>query len=366
MARLKGADEVITGELDPKYWVQKSDPLMLMCSVPFSLGELKVLDTYISRINAGDNTRRTVIFTKEEYETLMGLTSVDYRTLKKYTEGMLGKVVTLEMPDKQYLQFILFEKARYHKDEYGKAIIEMTCTELAKELFFCIGKYQYFNYALKNIINLNKKASYLLYLHILRTRFRGEWEISLAKLRDNVLDCKKQESYKLFKEFKRSVLDPAVKEINKKTDCHIEYEALKRGRTVTDIKFTYSSKEPDQLTLEDLPTKADEDPDVDTDAAMIEKYGSEYLAELARAIDYEFSKEDMEHISMILTRIHIPTLQYDSGNMATSKARYLSEKYAALNAEAAKKKQNGGHIGSRFAYFKGMLEKDTYKPAAYK
>ena len=58
MARLKGENEEITGKLDPKYWVQKSDPLVLMRSVPFTLGELKILDTYISRINAADDTRR--------------------------------------------------------------------------------------------------------------------------------------------------------------------------------------------------------------------------------------------------------------------------------------------------------------------
>ena len=77
MATKKPKNEEIQGNLDPKYWVQKSDPLVLMRSVPFSLGELKILDTYISRINATDDTRRTVIFTKEEYEELMGLSCVD-------------------------------------------------------------------------------------------------------------------------------------------------------------------------------------------------------------------------------------------------------------------------------------------------
>ena len=48
MARLKGKNEEIKGNLDQRYWVQKSDPLVLMRSVPFSLGELKVLDTYIT------------------------------------------------------------------------------------------------------------------------------------------------------------------------------------------------------------------------------------------------------------------------------------------------------------------------------
>ena len=131
MTKKKQENAIIEGNLDPKYWVEKSDPLVLMRTVPFSLGELKILDTYISRINASDDTRRTVIFTKEEYEQLMGLSCVDYRTLKSNTKGLLRKVVELEMPDKEYLQFVLFEQARYHKDEYGKPVIELTCTTLA-------------------------------------------------------------------------------------------------------------------------------------------------------------------------------------------------------------------------------------------
>ena len=57
LAKLKDAKEEIIGNLDAKYWVEKSDPLFLMRSVPFSLGELKILDTYISRINADDDSR---------------------------------------------------------------------------------------------------------------------------------------------------------------------------------------------------------------------------------------------------------------------------------------------------------------------
>ena len=207
MAQLKGKDEEIKGSLDPKYWVQKSDPLLLMRSVPFSLGELKVLDTYISRINAADDSRTTVIFTKEEYEELMGISKINADVLKKHAEGLLGKIVTLEMPNKSFLKFVLFTAAYYHLDDYGVPIIELSCSPQAKDLFFCIGKYHYFKYALENVINLTHKASYLLYIYVLHNRYRGEWELSLDELRDSVLDCNKQESYQAFKEFKRAVLE---------------------------------------------------------------------------------------------------------------------------------------------------------------
>lgn len=352
MARLKDKKEEITGPLDPKYWVQKSDPLVLMRSVPFSLGELKILDTYISRINAKDDTRRTVIFTKEEYEELMGLTCVDYRTLKKHTEGMLGKVVTLEMPDKEYLQFVLFEQARYHKDEYGKPIVELTCTTLAQDLFFFIKenetKYQYFKYALENVINLTRKASYLLYLHVIHERYRGEWEVDLKELRDKVLDCKAQQTYQEFKEFKKAVLAPAVKEVNEKTDCHFDYEAIKRGRRVAKIKFIYHSKEQvdGQLSF-DTPVVVPQLSDQSEGKA--EKEEIDYGGELANllgdaALNNEFSPEQVRVIQDLVLRI-VPSRDH------LELCNYLIERVHRMNAYNPRKDR-------RFAYLRKMLEKE--------
>ena len=348
MAQLKGKKEEITGPLDPKYWVQKSDPLVLMRSVPFSLGELKLLDTYISRINAKDDTRRTVIFTKEEYEELMGLSCVDYRTLQKHTKGVLSKVVELQMPNKDYLQFVLFERAYYHKDEYGKPIIELTCTTLAKDLFFCIGKYHYFKYALENVIKLTRKASYLLYLHIRTNRYQGEWEVDLKELRDTVLDCKGQESYQEYKIFKNRVLDPAVKEVNEKTDCHFEYEAVKRGRRVAKIKFIYHSKEQvdGQLSF-DMPVVVPQLSDQSEGKA--EKEEIDYGGELANllgdaALNNEFSPEQVRVIQDLVLRI-VPSRDH------LELCNYLIERVHRMNAYNPRKDR-------RFAYLRKMLEKE--------
>lgn len=368
LAKLKDAKEEIIGNLDAKYWVEKSDPLFLMRSVPFSLGELKILDTYISRINADDDSRRTVIFTKAEYEELMGLTEANTKALSKHTDNLLGKVVTLQMPNKDFLKFVLFTKAYYHKDEYGVPIIELTCSPEAKDLFFCIGKYHYFHYALENVINLTHKASYLLYIHILSNRFRKEWTLELAELRDTILDCKGQESYKQFKVFKRDVLDPAVKEVNAKTDCKFEYTPIKRGRCIVQIQFNYFSEEidPNQITFDELPQQPLLPVDEDSRAAS---YGDENLAILAEGCGYEFNKEQMEQIQLVLTRIDIPKDRNLTGYNATLYGRqhYLREKYAALNAEVEKKQRKGNKpIKDRFKYFVGMLERDTFEPSAYK
>lgn len=371
LARLKDAKDEIIGNLDPQYLVEKSDPLFLMRSVPFSLGELKILDTYISRINADDDSRRTVIFTKAEYEELMGLTEANSKALSKHTDNLLGKVVTLQMPNKDFLKFVLFTKAYYHKDEYGVPIIELTCSPEAKDLFFCIGKYHYFHYALENVINLTHKASYLLYIHILSNRFRKEWTVELTELRDTILDCKGQESYREYKIFKNRVLDPAVKEVNAKTDCKFEYTPIKRGRCIVQIKFNYFSEEidPNQITFDELPQQQQPSLSADDEERIAASYGDENLAILAEGCRYEFNKEQMEQIQLILTRIDIPKDRNLSGYSAVVYGRqhYLREKYAALNAEVEKKQRKGNKpIKDRFKYFVSMLERDTFEPAAYK
>lgn len=346
-ARKKPKTKEIIGNLDPKYWVQKSDPLVMMRSVPFSLGELKILDTYISRINADDSSRCTVIFTKEEYEELMGLTCANPRALEKHTKGMLGKVVELEMPNDEYLQFVLFEQAKYCKDKYGKPIIELTCTPTARDLFFCIGKYHYFKYALENVINLTRKASYLLYVYILTNRYRGKWEIELEELRDTVLDLKKQESYKLFKEFKRTVLDPAVKEVNEKTDCQFDYEPVKRGRTVISIIFKYHSKKEqiEQQTLSALPEFDNEQ--ISFDEAIEEKeinYGGE-LANLLGNVscEDEFSPEQIRIIQDLVLQV--------VGHDHMQCCDYLTHKIHIMNLYKPKKE-------NRFTYLVKMIKND--------
>lgn len=369
MARLKGKDEEMKGNLEQRYWVQKSDPLVLMRSVPFSLGELKVLDTYISRINAADDSRTTVIFTKEEYEELMGISKINAEVLKKHADGLLGKIVTLEMPDKSFLKFVLFTVAYYHLDDCGVPIIELSCSPQAKDLFFCIGKYHYFKYALENVINLTHKSSYLLYIYVLHNRYRCEWEIELNELRDTVLDCKEQVSYQEYKVFKRDVLVPAVNEVNKKTNCHFEFEAVKRGRWVVKIKFIYLAQDQidGQLSF-DASSNAPQlhDQNEDDSEKWVQIYGSERLATLADGCCYEFDKPQMEQISNILNRINIPA-DVLTNDIIWGKRAYLREKYSALNTEAAKKERKGEKpIKNRFKYFLKMLEDDTFQPAAYK
>ena len=331
----------LKGNLKDTYVVQKCEPILLMRTVPFELGELKILDTYLARINSHDDKNRTVTFTKSEYEQLMGLQNVDIRTLKKYTKSMLGKVVELPMPD-GYMQFTLFTKSVCKLDEYGQRIIELTCSEEAKVLFFGIEELRYLQYELKNVLSLSSKYSFLLYLYLRKERYRSDWVIPLKELREQRLDLKTNEYYLNFKYFKRDILDKAMSEINDKTDIKFSYETKKTGRRITGINFKLIKSveqlpdiSPNQLTFDDEKKE--------------NKYSNEHLEFLAESCKNEFSEEEMQVLYDIVRKIepqHQGTARYD----------YLFKKYNELDYRASRLDLKP--LRSRFAYLKRLIESD--------
>lgn len=229
----------IIGNLDEHNMVEKSRPLAFMASIPFVLGEIKILDTYLSRINARDPEATTVRFSKEEYEDLMGIERVHPERLNKYVKSMMSKVVTVKDPFKKgkINNYTLFEESVLDKDEDGQWWIDLTCTKTAKKLFFNIEKIGYIQYRLKNVLPLTSKYSVFLYIYLLDNRFRRTWTVDLQELRERWLYCT-DPLYDEFKYFNQRILKKCIDEINNKTDLSFKYTPVRTGRKVTDIKFT--------------------------------------------------------------------------------------------------------------------------------
>ena len=235
--------------LDEKYIVEKSKALVWAQFQDYSPGELKILDTYLSRINPREPDASLVTFTKKEYAELMGLDS-DIRTeqLKAYTGGLLSNVVTIDLPDKGYVQYPLFSEAKCYLDEKsGQVTIEVDCNHKLKPAFFDIARNGYVRYQLKNIINLKSQYSVRLYPK-LKDRPFG-WTISVTELRE--LLGATASSYDVFKDFNKHVLQKAVKEINDITDISVTTENIRKGRSVESIRFTVLEKSPHVMSKEE-------------------------------------------------------------------------------------------------------------------
>ena len=67
------------------------------------------------------------------------------------------------------------------------------------------------------------------------------------------------ENYKRFNDFKKRVLEPAVEEINTKTDINVSYELFKSGRAYTGIEFYITAKNADDKLAADKLIRAELD-----------------------------------------------------------------------------------------------------------
>ena len=300
--------------LDEKYIVEKSKALVWAQFQDYSPGELKILDTYLSRIDPRNPDASLVTFTKKEYADLMGLDS-DIRTeqLKTYTGGLLSNVVTIDLPDKGYVQYPLFSEAKcYLDDKSGQVTIEVDCNHKLKTAFFDIARNGYVRYQLKNIISLKSQYSVRLYPK-LKDRPFG-WTVSVEELR-KMLGATAA-SYDVFKDFNKHVLQKAVKEINEITDINVTTENVRKGRSVVSIRFKVTDKQQHVISKEDAEifkdakdAESDEEQIllggvIDTDYVDVEDT-EDPLALCASALPANFTREQVELLRSLAVE-HLP------------------------------------------------------------
>ena len=299
--------------LDEKYIVEKSKSLVWAKLKDYSPGELKILDTYLSRIDPRNPETSLVTFTKKEYAELMGLDS-DIRTeqLKTYTGGLLSNVVTIDLPDKGYVQYALFSEAKCYLDEdSGQVTIEVDCNPKLKTAFFDIARNGYVRYQLKNIINLKSQYSVRLYPK-LKDRPFG-WTVSVAELREMLVAT--AASYDAFKDFNKHVIQKAVKEINEITDIIVTTENIRKGKSVESIRFKVTEKSPHVISKESAEmfddaeaVEVDEDEDqVRMDEAFTPRnvQYDESLQLCAEALPPYFTIEQVEMLRLLAVE-HLP------------------------------------------------------------
>ena len=295
--------------LDEKYIVEKSKALVWAQFQDYSPGELKILDTYLSRIDPRNPDASLVTFTKKEYAELMGLDS-DIRTeqLKTYTGGLLSNVVTIDLPEKGYVQYPLFSEAKCYLDEKsGQVTIEVDCNHKLKTAFFDIARNGYVRYQLKNIISLKSQYSVRLYPK-LKDRPFG-WTIKVSELR-KMLGATAA-SYDVFKDFNKHVLQKAIKEINEITDISVTTENVRKGRAVESIRFKVTEKANHVLSKEDTELLCNEDmsqmfiDEVLTPSYVDPNDPDDPLALIASALPPGFSKEQVEMLRL-LALDHLP------------------------------------------------------------
>lgn len=329
--------------LKEDHWVEKSRSLVWAKLQNYSAGELKVLDTYLSRIDARRPESALVTFTKKEYTELMGIDpSMKKDRLKGYTRGLLGNVVTIDLPNDGYVQYPLFSLAEC-VNERNQTVVRIACNERLLSAFFQLAEDGYVRYQLKNTIAMRGQYSIRLYTLLKDKHF--SWTVSVEELREILGATTK--GYKAFKDFNRLVIKSAIEEINKVTDINVEVEYIRKARYVVTIKFKIK-----HVQMKYLPEPA-EIPQIEAPAENVVKISDlpPFLQLSAEVLPETLS---VEQISVLhkLAMDQVP-FSLDVDEQLMNVRKYLESKVMLMQASRIPVKPKG-----QFVWLRRAVEED--------
>ena len=348
--------------------VEKRNILNAVRSNSMSLQELRFFSIYLSKINPWDKSTRVVRFPLDDFRRIMELGSDMNITHFRYTiRHILQQVV--EVPNEKgtgYTAFQLFKQAKVEKDENDEWYVEFDAHDKALPLMFDF-KTKYFKYELWNALRLKSPNQVRMYEILKQYETLGRRELTVKELRE-LLGIGKNE-YERWDNFRRKVLDSCQKALKETTDICYTYERgkVRNGGKWLTIVFNIKKNDAyiDQLTLEEFISQQPEPPALDTtdkdcepedeDAYWKTVYGSEHLAELAKACKYEFDKEQMEVIFGLMRKLPI---EQDSGtnDQLWGRVFWLGDMYSKFLVAIKESEKAGKPVKNRYKYFCRMIK----------
>lgn len=159
-----------------------------------------------------------------------------YGYLKKATEEMGSRMFEVSTKT-SYKQLWMFQRVEYM---IGAGRIEIEFTNPIKPYLFEL-KDNFTSFELYAALRLGSKYAKRIYAICSQWRDKGEtpvFKLDELKKMLALLDDKGNEQFERISDFKRFVLDEAVKQINKHTDLEIDYTLNKRGRSFESVSFS--------------------------------------------------------------------------------------------------------------------------------
>lgn len=164
-----------------------------------------------------------------------------YNRMKEAEETLFNRRFTFLDSEGKTVKSRWIQRVRY-LDEEGAIELAFTM-DVVKGITRLDGAEEFFTqYLLSQTANLNSVYSVRLYELLIQWKTAGKtpvFELSLFRGQMGLDDGE----YKAMCDFKKRVLDLAVKEINEKTDLTVSYTQEKKGRVIYGFKFTVKQKQ---------------------------------------------------------------------------------------------------------------------------
>jgi plasmid replication initiation protein len=218
---------------------------LVEASYRLNLEEKRLIIAAIAKIDSRKEVPAAITITAEEYAELFDLdVNAAYTQLIDASSRLFERTITNLKGDdntqRRKRTRWIYDEEVYKKGE-GKVVIRFS-----PNLFPYLGmlKEQFTGYRLSSVKAL--KSAYSIRLYELLTQYlsAGERWITVEQFRD-MLDV--QDKYPRFADLKRWIIEPAVQELNNKSNYDVLYRTERKGRAVHKIWFFFNEKEQMQL-----------------------------------------------------------------------------------------------------------------------
>jgi len=209
----------------------------------------------IAKINRDDTSFKPFEIGVRDYFDMIGLkqTSNPYEVVKNMHDRLTQRNIGIEYKDKHgktaFAYYPWFSELIYENGRIS-SLLNLKLVPFLLQL-----KEQFTTIALEQAMILDGFYTGRVYDLLVQYKAIGSRKLTAEFLRDRFQITDK---YKQFRDLRLYVIDPALKEINEKTDLHIYYDLMKEGRRFTGFDFKISASKP-TVTLANNREEQDEE-----------------------------------------------------------------------------------------------------------
>jgi hypothetical protein len=158
-----------------------------------------------------------------------------YESIRDACKGLMSKVVSIESQGRGKKRFTAYSIISYIDINEGTGLLTGNFAPEIKPFLLQLAE-QYTHVEIETLLTLRSAHAHRLYWLLKSWDDVGSWEVDFATLRKQVLGDDNDVTYTLFYDFKRYVLEPALRELHA-LGWLVSYKPVKEGKKVQSILF---------------------------------------------------------------------------------------------------------------------------------
>ena len=200
-----------------------------------TLQEKRLILWLISKIQPDEEDFKKHELAVQEFMNLLELTGkANYKELQKVTLGLMKKVLVIKRPDERTLTQVNWINYAHYEEGTGR--IQLAFSDAMKPFLLHL-KSQFTAIEVTDLMQFKSIHAIRIYELLKQYQDIGERTLTIDEIKEC---CGVKDKLNQYIHFEQKLLLIAQREINEKSDIHIEFERIKPSRKIVGIKFIIS------------------------------------------------------------------------------------------------------------------------------